>query len=173
MIWKFALKSDSGALCYNSSTKRFDVSDIGASLLTTCHAISAETLHMPVHLNTLVFATCQIGDVDLWVLVARLERLEQVAQNELRLHLKIENNEQPVPVSIERSSTDDTPDIPRYGYLPQNGSLSSTPPLGGTPASARLGLQTSATSLNSGNSTVSSPLFNGIDTTRESSNDDA
>ncbi|KAH7349018.1 hypothetical protein BKA66DRAFT_392866, partial [Pyrenochaeta sp. MPI-SDFR-AT-0127] len=55
MIWKYALTSPTSTLHYISRTKRFDVSQIGAGLLTTCHFIGTETQYLPIQLNQLVF----------------------------------------------------------------------------------------------------------------------
>ena len=90
MIWEYALTSDNGTLQYSLDTKRFNVSQIGAGLLTTCSSVSAETLYTPLLLNTLVFDVGTVGDVDLWILLARLERLEQATQYRLRLDLKVQ-----------------------------------------------------------------------------------
>ncbi|XPS81005.1 hypothetical protein M3J09_012949 [Ascochyta lentis] len=92
-IWVYALTSETNTLRYNPGTRRFNVSQIGAGLLVTCRSISAETLYMPLRLNKLVF---NVGtkDVDLWVLLAKLERLEQAAQYSLRLRLKIQKLEE-------------------------------------------------------------------------------
>ncbi|KAF2629250.1 hypothetical protein BU25DRAFT_420128 [Macroventuria anomochaeta] len=110
MIWNYALTSDTGTLQYNPSTKRFDVSHIGAGLLTTCRSISIETLYTPVRLNTLVFDTGIVGDVDLWVLLARLGRLDQATQYGLRLDLRIRK---PHPSTLaQKPSTNRTPKSP-------------------------------------------------------------
>ncbi|UPX19942.1 uncharacterized protein EKO05_0010191 [Ascochyta rabiei] len=85
MIWEYALTNDTRSLRYNPDTKRFDVSQIGAGLLVTCRSISLETLHTPICLNTLFFNVGTIGDVDMWLLLAKLERLEQATQCSLRL----------------------------------------------------------------------------------------
>lgn len=105
MIWDYALRSDTGTLRYNLCSKRFDVSKIGAGLLTTCRVISSETLYAPVRLNTLVFAIDTMGDVDLWVLLARLEHLEQATQYGLRLDLDIQKVEEHPAIPTQKSST--------------------------------------------------------------------
>ncbi|KAH6638884.1 hypothetical protein C7974DRAFT_122892 [Boeremia exigua] len=88
-IWNYALMDDTNTLLFNPRTKRFDISSIGAGLLTTCRSISAETMYTPLRLNTLVFSVGTIGDVDMWVLLAKLERLEQAMQSTLRLDLGV------------------------------------------------------------------------------------
>lgn len=72
LIWDFALTSDNYTLHYNTDSKRYNVSNIGAGLLTTCRTISAETLYTPLRLNTLVFDVSTITFMDLRILSLRL-----------------------------------------------------------------------------------------------------
>lgn len=88
-IWQYALASDTRTLRYDSCKRRFDVSNIGAGLLTTCRSICRETLFTPLYLNTLIFSNGIYGNVDMWILLAKLERLEQCMEYSLRLELSI------------------------------------------------------------------------------------
>jgi hypothetical protein len=89
-IYDYALTSETGFLQYRTKTKRFDVSCIGAGLLTTCRSISAETLCLPIRLNKLVFDVTTRGNFDVWLLLARLDGLEQAAQYGLGLDLRLQ-----------------------------------------------------------------------------------
>lgn len=89
-IWDYALRSDTETLRWDPWTKRFDVTDIGAGLLTACRCTSGETLYTPLRLNTLVLDVGKVGDVDLWMVLARLERRVQETENGLRLDIWIE-----------------------------------------------------------------------------------
>jgi hypothetical protein len=75
-IYTFALTTPSGSLTFNPSTRRFDVSSIGAGLLTTCRALFEETQYLPLQLNKLVFEI-PVLHVKLMVLLAKLTRLEE------------------------------------------------------------------------------------------------
>lgn len=75
MIWNYALTNNSRSLHYNGRMQRFDVSHIGAGLLSTCRSISLETLYIPLRLNVLVFDVDQVGYVDFTMLWVRLEGL--------------------------------------------------------------------------------------------------
>jgi hypothetical protein len=55
MIWEYAMTASSGCLHYSTGEGRFDVSGIGAGLLTSCHLVALETTFLPLRLNTLVF----------------------------------------------------------------------------------------------------------------------
>jgi hypothetical protein len=55
MIWEYAMTVSSGCLHYSTSEGRFDVSGIGAGLLTSCHLVALETTLLPLRPNTLVF----------------------------------------------------------------------------------------------------------------------
>jgi hypothetical protein len=76
LIYSYALTSSTGSLCFNPITRRFDVSPIGAGLLTSCHSVFEETRYLPLQLNRLVFEM-QVPSVWFMVLLAKLNRLEE------------------------------------------------------------------------------------------------
>ncbi len=76
IIWEYALTSSTGSLVYDFDKRRFDVSTIGAGILTTCHSMASETLYLPLKLNRLVFDVHTFSNVDFMVFLARLNRLE-------------------------------------------------------------------------------------------------
>ncbi|KAF1847734.1 uncharacterized protein K460DRAFT_333042 [Cucurbitaria berberidis CBS 394.84] len=76
MIWDHALTSPTGSLTYDTTKNRFDVSSIGAGLLTTCHCVALETQYLPLQLNKLVFDIPTRTNADFMVFLARLNRLE-------------------------------------------------------------------------------------------------
>ncbi|KAJ4993590.1 oxidoreductase [Stagonosporopsis vannaccii] len=88
-IWDYALENEPKTLQHDPRTKRFDVSRIGAGLLTTCHSTFFETLYAPLRLNSLVFNPEMLGDVDMWILPAKLERLGQDTQGQLGSNLVV------------------------------------------------------------------------------------
>lgn len=89
MTWDYALTDDTGTLPYNLDTRRFNMSDIGAELSTTCRSVSLETLYTPLRWNALIFDIIDSRDMDVWILLARLESFMQVMQYELRLGYRI------------------------------------------------------------------------------------
>ncbi|CAO2647149.1 Nn.00g080710.m01.CDS01 [Neocucurbitaria sp. VM-36] len=88
MIWEAALTSPTGSLTYDSSKKRFNVSSIGAGLLTTCHFVALETQYLPLQLNKLVFNMPTPANVDFMVFLARLNRLEAALGWVLRMDVR-------------------------------------------------------------------------------------
>jgi hypothetical protein len=71
-IYTYALTSPTGTLTFSPLTGRFDVSTIGAGLLTTSRSLYDETRYLPLQLNRLV--------IDAWGymgLLSKLNRLEQ------------------------------------------------------------------------------------------------
>lgn len=76
-IWDYALTSPTSTLSFNADTKRFDVSAIGAGLLTTCRLLFEETRYLPLQLNRLVFEVPPSPSVSFMVLLAKLKRLEE------------------------------------------------------------------------------------------------
>lgn len=76
MIWEYALTTPDGCLTYNIKRKRFDVSSIGAGLLTVCHSIATETQYLPLLLNTLKFDVMDRGFEASLILMSRLNDLE-------------------------------------------------------------------------------------------------
>ncbi|OAL43095.1 hypothetical protein IQ07DRAFT_650372 [Pyrenochaeta sp. DS3sAY3a] len=76
MICDYALTTPDGCLNYNIKRKRFDVSSIGAGLLTVCHSVAIETQYLPLLLNTLKFDVMD-GDFEAsLILMSRLNDLE-------------------------------------------------------------------------------------------------
>jgi hypothetical protein len=55
VIYTYALTSPTSSLTFIPSTRRFDVSTIGAGLLVTCRSLAEETRYLPLQLNKLVF----------------------------------------------------------------------------------------------------------------------
>ena len=76
-IYSYALTSPTHTLTFNVQTKRFDVSTIGAGLLTTCGSLFEETRYLPLQLNRLVFEVPSSPSVSFMVLLAKLKRLEE------------------------------------------------------------------------------------------------
>ncbi|KAH8731986.1 hypothetical protein GQ44DRAFT_271014 [Phaeosphaeriaceae sp. PMI808] len=76
MIWEYACTSSTGILSFDSESRRFDVSQIGAGLLTTCRSLFEETWCLPLQLNRLLF---QVPSPSVWFMVflAKLNRLEE------------------------------------------------------------------------------------------------
>jgi len=60
-----------------SSTDRFDVSDIGAGLLTTCRQLYEETRWMPLQLNTMEIGITLEPSKKLLACVKKLEALKK------------------------------------------------------------------------------------------------
>lgn len=85
MIWDYALSSDSGTLYYDNRIKRFDVPSIGAGLMTTCRSTFNETLFAALRPNTLVLDNELVGNVEVWVLLARVKTLVKEMQHGVRL----------------------------------------------------------------------------------------
>lgn len=77
MVYEYAFTTSTGELFYDATKKRFDVTSIGAGLLTTCHSILQEVQYLPLQFNKLVFQMPTPADVDFMVFLARLHRLEE------------------------------------------------------------------------------------------------
>ncbi|KAF2689009.1 hypothetical protein K458DRAFT_383680 [Lentithecium fluviatile CBS 122367] len=54
-IWQHAMTAPTGTPHLSPTSQRFDVSLIGAGLLTACHLTALETQHLPGECNTFVF----------------------------------------------------------------------------------------------------------------------
>lgn len=80
-IWEYSLTSPTGKLRYDANKKRFDVSKIGAGLLSVSHSLAAETYYLPLQLNTLVVNMSRHDEFqpELEILLSRLRALEQEA----------------------------------------------------------------------------------------------
>lgn len=76
MIWEYTLTTPDGYLRYDQSRKRFDVSSIGAGLLTVCHSVALETQYLPLQLNRLKFDMLGRENLPFLVLVSKLDSLE-------------------------------------------------------------------------------------------------
>lgn len=76
MIWEFALTSPSGYLLFVQCTERFDVSDIGAGLLSTCKSVFEETRYLPLRLNVLHFHETQDLELPYVEIMTKLMRIE-------------------------------------------------------------------------------------------------
>ncbi|KAF2826808.1 hypothetical protein CC86DRAFT_20876 [Ophiobolus disseminans] len=76
-IWAYSLTTPTHILTSDASTRRFDVSAIGAGLLTTCHSIFEETRYLPLRLNRLSFAMPGRRSRSFTALLAKLRRLEE------------------------------------------------------------------------------------------------
>jgi len=55
MIWEAAFTSPTGTLHFSPTARHFDVSTIGAGLLTACHLTALETQWLAPRMNTLRF----------------------------------------------------------------------------------------------------------------------
>jgi hypothetical protein len=75
-IYFFALTTSTGDLTFNTSRRRFNVSSIGAGLLTTCRSLYSETRYLPLQLNRLVF---ELPSRCVWFtpLLTKLNKLEE------------------------------------------------------------------------------------------------
>jgi hypothetical protein len=73
VIYEYALTSPTGALTFNPATRRFDVSSIGAGLLTVCRSLSEETRYLPLQFNRLEFE-------ESWGFTRLLRKLNQVEE---------------------------------------------------------------------------------------------
>lgn len=75
-IYTLALTSPTRTLTFKPTTRRFDVSLIGAGLLSTCSQIFDETRYLPLQLNRLVF---DMEGPSVWfmVLLSKMERIEE------------------------------------------------------------------------------------------------
>jgi hypothetical protein len=75
-IYFFALTTSTGDLIFNTSQRRFNVSSIGAGLLTTCRSLYSETRYLPLQLNRLVF---ELPSRCVWFmpLLDKLNKLEE------------------------------------------------------------------------------------------------
>ena len=95
MIWEYALTSPTGSLTYDTTKNRFDVSTIGAGLLTSCHFVALETLYLPLQLNRLVFDTPTLANanVDFMVFLERLNRLEAALGWVFRIDVRFSRKE--------------------------------------------------------------------------------
>jgi len=77
MIWEFALTAPDERLIYNPAIARFNVSSIGAGLITTSHQIALETQFLPPKLNDLVFrADKSLTASDCLKFITRVVKLE-------------------------------------------------------------------------------------------------
>jgi hypothetical protein len=76
-IYTLALTSPTSTLPFNPTTRRFDVSSIGAGLLSTCSQIFDETRYLPLQLNRLVFDMESPCGVWFMVLLKKVERIEE------------------------------------------------------------------------------------------------
>jgi hypothetical protein len=75
-IYFFALTTPTGDLTFNTSRRRFNVSSIGAGLLTACRSLYSETRYLPLQSNRLVF---ELPSRCVWFthLLTRLNKLEE------------------------------------------------------------------------------------------------
>lgn len=103
MIYEYALTSPTDALSYDTTKKRFDVSSIGAGLLTTCHFIALETQYMPLQLNKLAFNMPTPANVDFMVFLARLNRLEAAMGWVLKMDVRFQGGRELGTVGGARS----------------------------------------------------------------------
>lgn len=80
LIFSCALTSPTSSLTYNATSMRFDLSNIGTGLLTSCHEVAIETQYLHLKLNTLIFDVDGEGGLnsrDLNTVLRNLKRLEE------------------------------------------------------------------------------------------------
>ena len=92
IIWEHTMTSSSGSLVYDSHSRRFDVSSIGAGLISTCHHTSQETKFLPLKLNKLVFDMPRLFSVEHLILLERLNRLEEQLHWVLRMEVLFDDS---------------------------------------------------------------------------------
>lgn len=87
MIWEYALTSPTGTLRYHPPTGRFDVTSIGAALLTTSYSVALETLYLPLKYNTLVFdsGSHEINSTGFLMFTRRVTAIEDAFGNVLNI----------------------------------------------------------------------------------------
>lgn len=92
IIYEYALTSPDSNLHFDSESKRFDISQIGAGLLTTNRSLYMETRYLPLQLNRLVFVLRHTS-MDLLMLFSRLDELEEEMGWILKRDVRFENLE--------------------------------------------------------------------------------
>jgi hypothetical protein len=81
-IWSHALTSPICTLYFDSDTNRFDLSSIGAGLLTACRQTYHETRWLPVQLNEMVIGIPEDASKELYACLEKLKRLKKDWESE-------------------------------------------------------------------------------------------
>jgi hypothetical protein len=86
-ICLYALTAPAGGLIFNSAKRRFEVSSIGAGLLTTCRSLYWETRYLPLELSHWLMFNVPLPSVWFMVLLAKVNRLSEHMGRTVQIHV--------------------------------------------------------------------------------------
>lgn len=88
LVYLYVLTLPTRNLTFDASTRRFNVSTIGAGLLSTCLLVWGETRYLPLQLDRLRFKGLT-SSVWAMILLAKLNRLEEKLGLTLSMDVKV------------------------------------------------------------------------------------